>query len=283
MAAAPPHPVYVGVAGWSIPKEHAARFPAAGSHLERYAGRFNAVEINSSFYRPHRPATYARWAASVPAGFRFAVKVPREITHRRRLADFADPLDRFLGEVMELGEKLGPLLVQLPPGLPFAAATAKAFFAGLRQRFAGQVVCEPRHPTWFAPAAERLLVRHRVGRVAADPAVVPAAAEPDGWTGIAYYRLHGSPEMYYSPYSGEFLRALTARLAERAADGPVWCIFDNTARGAATVNALAVAARLRGGERAGGAGSATPRRSPSRRRRVADPAPGRPNPPVTGR
>jgi uncharacterized protein YecE (DUF72 family) len=76
--------IYVGVAGWSISKEHAARFPVEGSHLERYAQVFNAVEINSSFYRPHRPQTYAPWAASVPDGFRFAVKMPREITHRRR-------------------------------------------------------------------------------------------------------------------------------------------------------------------------------------------------------
>src|SRR6476620_9198879 len=90
--------VYVGCAGWSIPKEHAGRFPAGGSHLERYAGRFNAVEINSSFYRPHRPETYARWAASVPESFQFAVKIPKEMTHTRRLRDVADPLARFLSE-----------------------------------------------------------------------------------------------------------------------------------------------------------------------------------------
>src|SRR5262249_44608671 len=157
-----PANVYVGTAGWSIPKDHVDRFPAVGSHLERYAARLPAVEINSSFYRPHRPATYARWAASVPAGFRFAVKVPREITHRRRLAGVDEALDRFLAEATALGEKLGPLLVQLPPGLPFAADTAKWFFAALRARFPGQVACEPRHPTWFTPAAERLLVRYRV-------------------------------------------------------------------------------------------------------------------------
>src|SRR5258708_2979797 len=97
----------VGCAGWSIPKKQAHHFPGAGSHLERYAGRFNAVEINSSFYRPHRPTTYARWADSVPAGFRFAVKVPREITHERRLVDAAEGLDRFLAEACALGDRLG--------------------------------------------------------------------------------------------------------------------------------------------------------------------------------
>src|SRR5690349_20087775 len=124
-----PSPVYVGCAGWSIPKEHAGLFPAAGSHLERYAARFAAVEINSSFYRPHRPGTYARWAATVPEGFRFAVKMPREITHRRRLVGAVELLDRFLDEARALGDKLGPLLVQLPPKLTFAGDVARAFFA----------------------------------------------------------------------------------------------------------------------------------------------------------
>ena len=75
---------------------------------------FNAVEINSSFYRPHRPATYQRWAASVAASFRFAVKVPKEITHAKRLADVVEELDRFGGQCGALGDRLGPFLVQLP-------------------------------------------------------------------------------------------------------------------------------------------------------------------------
>lgn len=169
MTAARAPEIYVGVAGWSIPKEHAARFPVEGSHLERYAQVFNAVEINSSFYRPHRPQTYARWAASVPDGFRFAVKVPREITHRRRLAGADELLERFLGEAGALGEKLGPLLVQLPPRLAFSASTAQSFFAALRKRFRGGVVYEPRHASWLTHEAEQMLSGFRVARVAADP------------------------------------------------------------------------------------------------------------------
>ncbi len=236
--------IRVGCAGWSVPKEDAARFPEAGSHLERYAGRFPAVEINSSFYRPHRPATYARWAASVPPGFRFAVKVPREITHGCRLADPAEPLDRFLAECGALGEALGPLLVQLPPSLTFDAAVAVPFFAALRERFGGEVVCEPRHPSWFRPEAEQALVQNQVARVAADPAPVPSAAQPGGWAGLVYYRLHGSPRVYYSAYSEPYLAALAATLREAARSAPVWCIFDNTAQGAATDDALAVMERL---------------------------------------
>ena len=238
------HEWMVGCAGWSIPAEHAAQFADAGSHLERYAQRFAMAEINSSFYRPHRPATYARWAASTPPGFRFAVKVPRELTHTRRLANPAEPLERFLGEVHELGPKLGPLLVQLPPSLRFDAARAGAFFAELRARFDGDVACEPRHASWFTPAAEQLLAEARVGRVAADPAPAPGAGEPGGWPGLVYYRWHGSPEMYVSAYPPAALDALAAHIRAAAQTAPVWCVFDNTAAGAATADALALVARL---------------------------------------
>ncbi|MGV3721316.1 MAG: DUF72 domain-containing protein [Actinomycetota bacterium] len=231
----------VGCAGWSIRSEHASHFPFEGAHLERYSQRLPVVEINSSFYRPHRPETYARWAASTPEHFRFAVKVPKEITHTRRLADSDEPLERFLSEASELGEKLGPLLVQLPPSLRFEEAVAEAFFAGLRRRFPGEAVCEPRHVTWFTPQVERFLAEHQVSRVAADPAPVPAAEEPGGWRGLTYYRLHGSPTIYYSRYSEEYLDALAASL--RAIPN-AWCIFDNTADGEATANALGLMERL---------------------------------------
>jgi uncharacterized protein YecE (DUF72 family) len=223
----------IGTAGWSIPRAHAAAFPATGTHLARYAAVLPCAEINTSFYRPHRPATYARWAASVPAGFRFAVKLPRAITHEARL-DHAEPLlDRFLAEATALGEALGPLLVQLPPSLPFRPT---GFFAQLRARHAGDIVCEPRHPGWFTPEAEALLLAHRIARVAADPAILPAAAEPGAWPGLAYWRLHGSPRMYHSPYGPARLAPLARRLA--ADTGPSWVILDNTAEGHALADAL---------------------------------------------
>ena len=230
--------VYIGCAGWSIPKEYAERFPEDGSHLERYAQRLNAVEINSSFYRPHQPATYARWAEATPAGFRFSVKVPREITHARRLSDAVEPLDRFLSEVQALGDKLGPLLVQLPPSLAFDRAVVSGFFEALRARFAENVVCEPRHASWFLREAEKVLADHHVARAAADPAPASDAARPGGWDGLVYYRLHGSPRIYYSDYSEEYLDDLAQELKCAAQSASVWCIFDNTALGAATANAL---------------------------------------------
>jgi uncharacterized protein YecE (DUF72 family) len=237
--------IRVGVAGWSLPKEHSERFPDEGSHLARYAARLPAVEINSSFYKPHRPTTYARWAESVPEDFRFSVKVPKVATHESRLVDVSDALDSFLAEATQLGDKLGPLLVQLSPSLPFTAKVAETFFTALRDRFDGKVALEPRHASWFEPAAERLMTKHRVARVAADPAVVPAAADPGGWDKLVYYRLHGSPKVYYSTYADEYLEALAQTLTRAARSAEVWCIFDNTAAFAATVNALDVLDHVR--------------------------------------
>ena len=237
--------VRVGCAGWSLPRSEQARFPETGSHLERYASRFPAVEINSSFHRPHRPATYARWKASVSSSFRFSVKVPKTITHGLRLQQAEETLEVFLAEASGLGESLGCFLVQLPPSLAFETAVAESFFAALRARTSVAIACEPRHPSWFLPGADGLLADLRVARVAADPACVPAAAEPGGWPGLAYYRLHGSPRTYYSAYPEEYLIALASRLHEDAAAGRrVWCIFDNTTLGAATSNALDLLSRL---------------------------------------
>jgi uncharacterized protein YecE (DUF72 family) len=235
----------IGCAGWSLPRVEQGHFPEAGSHLARYAGRFETVEINSSFHRPHRPSTYARWSASVPPSFRFSVKVPKTITHGLRLEGAGDLLATFLGEVDGLGDRLGCLLVQLPPSLGFDPDIVDRFFADLRSRTARPVACEPRHPSWFAAEVDELLIGHQVARVAADPARVPEAAEPGGWRGLTYYRLHGSPRMYYSSYSEEYLDALAVRLdAEAVAEREVWCIFDNTTLGAATRNALDLRERL---------------------------------------
>jgi len=235
------HPVFIGCAGWSIPRQHAGFFPAEGSHLERYARTLPAVEINSSFYRPHKPETYARWAASVPEGFRFAVKVPKVITHERRLVDCTDPLDRFLGEARELGERLGPLLVQLPPSFPFQPKRIEAFLGLLRDRFGGDIVWEPRHPSWFLnPQPDEMLAGFRVARVAADP----GGESPGGWKGLIYHRLHGSPEIYHSDYAPDRLPAIERMVSADAARAPVWCIFDNTALGAATHNACTLWERL---------------------------------------
>ena len=100
--------IRIGTAGWSMPRDVAESLPAADSALARYAAAFDAVEINSSFYRPHRPTTYMRWAASVPDGFRFAVKLPKSITHDARLIGADGLIDQFLVETSHLGENADP-------------------------------------------------------------------------------------------------------------------------------------------------------------------------------
>jgi uncharacterized protein YecE (DUF72 family) len=238
--------ILVGCAGWSLPQAEQAEFPGTGSHLERYASRFAAVEINSSFHRPHRTATYARWSASVPPSFRFSVKVPKTITHGLRLQKAGELLESFLAEVAGLGEKLGCLLIQLPPSLAYEPDVAAGFFTDLRSRSPASLACEPRHASWFEPRADDLLRELAVARVAADPERVPGAMEPGGWRGMSYYRLHGSPRMYYSSYSEEYIAALASRVRNDPAVGDVWCIFDNTTLGAATRNALDLHRRLEG-------------------------------------
>jgi uncharacterized protein YecE (DUF72 family) len=215
----------------------ADQFPPDGSALERYAALFSCAEINSSFHRSHRESTWARWAESVPDDFAFSAKLPKEITHRRKLAECDEAIAQALAEMRPLGAKLQILLVQLPPSLAFDAAVAERFFTTLRSQWERDIACEPRHASWFEAEAERMLVRHWIARVAADPPPAEGADRPGGWPGLVYIRLHGSPAKYRSSYADGRLERIAGQL-EAAGDEPAWCIFDNTASGAATADAL---------------------------------------------
>jgi uncharacterized protein YecE (DUF72 family) len=224
--------IRIGTAAWSIPGNSKARFPSAGSSLERYAAVFSAVEINSSFHRRHKPDTWKRWADSVPDDFRFSVKLPKAITHENRLEEAGALISEFAGDVSHLARKLGPVLVQLPPNLTFDAVVAKDFLTRLRQAFRGSVVIEPRHSSWTGDEVAQLLEEFAIDRVHADPAPIPNADTRR----ILYLRLHGSPRIYYSEYDGDALASYAVML--RSCPSPAWCIFDNTASGAAILNAL---------------------------------------------
>jgi uncharacterized protein YecE (DUF72 family) len=249
--------VYIGVAGWALPSPTyepgpgfaprlpLARFGEEGSHLERYARVYSAVEINSTFYRMHQGTTLARWAKAVPPGFRFSVKLAKEITHELGLAAAREPLSRFFASVRELGAAMGPLLIQLPPSRAFDARRAAAFFRALRDQYDGAAVLEARHESWFEPPASRLLAAHDVPRVIADPARAPVEPGPDDR--LVYYRLHGSPRVYHSGYSPAFLDDLATKIASLRRRAEVWCIFDNTAAGFAHLDALGLIDRLAAG------------------------------------
>jgi uncharacterized protein YecE (DUF72 family) len=231
--------VRIGLAGWSeAVSRHGASFPApfpaARSALAKYATAFDFVEINASFYSQFRADTYAKWADDVPDGFRFAVKMHRLLTHYTRLRNAA-LLDPFFDSVAGLGDKLAVVLVQLPPSLAFDSAVATAFFNALRTRYAGAVVCEPRHDSWTAPEALALLAAHHIGLVQIE---IPAPERERGHNGVPLYiRLHGAPRRYYSAYSdaqldqlAEFLRLNPQRRR--------FVVFDNTASNAGVRNAL---------------------------------------------
>jgi uncharacterized protein YecE (DUF72 family) len=229
--------IRIGTAGWSLPRDVSEACGPGVSVLARYATRFDVVEINSRFYRPHRPATYSRWADAVPATFRFAVKLPKAITHDAGLVGAEAVVDRFLEETSHLGAKRGPILVQTPPKLAFDAGAVAALCGRLVAAGAASIAWEPRHASWFEPGADAWLAEHGIARVAADPARHPGAGDPGGWRGIAYRRLHGSPRMYYSGYDDAVLAALaSAAKADKVAT--TWIVFDNTASGEAARNAM---------------------------------------------
>ncbi len=237
----------VGTAGWNVPKQHRPLLSASTetlkvSHLELYASRLPCVEINSSFHRPHRRATWERWGAVTPDNFRLAVKVPKAVTHTAKLVNSGGTLMEFFEAASGLGEKLGPVLVQLPPTLSFDRAVAQEFFSSLREMHAGGVVLEPRHASWFSASAEHLLQSFQIARVAADPPKgSELAAQPGGWPGLCYWRLHGAPRTYYSDYDIHWLQMFAERLQLIEGTPEVketWVIFDNTALGYATANAV---------------------------------------------
>ena len=232
--------IRIGTAGWTIPKPLADDFPQPGQHLERYGRILHGAEINTSFYRTPRASTWAKWAGAVPDDFRFAVKVQKTITHDARLTETAELLRVFLDASAGLAKQRGPLLFPLPPSLAFTPVLLASFLTLLRGVYGGPAVFEPRHRSWFTPEADAVFRSFHVARAAADPARTPEAASPGGWPGFVYYRLHGSPRTYYSAYTEAYLSALAAELIAVPPGTEAWCIFDNTAAGAALGNALSL-------------------------------------------
>ena len=248
----------IGTAGWAIPRASADAFPDEGSHLARYARVLGCVEINSSFHRPHRRAVYERWAAGTPPDFRFAVKLPRAITHDARLRRARLPLRTFLDDAAGLGERLAVVLVQLPPSFAFESRPVRAFFALLAEMFTGAIVCEPRHPSWFTLAADRALVAARVARAAADPPACRRARKPGAGSAptpmaaAAVLTTDGMARRacYWSQYTADWIDARARELRRWPAEADTWCVFDNTASGAALANALELRSAMQGVDRA---------------------------------
>ncbi len=219
----------IGTAGWNLPAEAQDNFPIGKSQLERYSQVFNAVEINSSFHKAHKKTIYERWCDSTPENFQFSVKMFKEITHNKKLIGVEDDLDKFFQEIAGLKNKLGILLIQLPPSLVFEQNRIDIFFELLRKMFDGKVVIEPRNSSWAESTPQNILKKYDVSYVKADPIKFTINAKQT----LKYYRLHGSPLIYKSSYDDQFLKKIAKDLTPSS-----WVIFDNTQFGAGTQNAL---------------------------------------------
>lgn len=236
---------FIGCAGWGLSSANKHLFPDNGSHLERYAAVFPGVEINTSFYRLHRADSYARWRDSVPDDFRFSVKLLRTITHEKRLRDCDQDLQQFVETVRPLGNKWGCLLVQFPPSCAYPGATARHFFSLLRDLVDVDIACEPRHPSWFQSEVIEQMASSGIAYVDADPPVMRGIKPVDSPKLVQYIRLHGSPIVYHSRYSEAYIDQLASRLSAACASGQrSWCVFDNTASGAAIDNAYSLLAKM---------------------------------------
>jgi uncharacterized protein YecE (DUF72 family) len=237
--------VRIGTSGWAYPEWRGGYYPKGlpqRGQLEYLAGRLSTVELNGSFYRLQRPAGYRSWYERTPAHFVFAVKGHRFVTHVRRLKDPAEPLANFLGSgVLELGNKLGPLLWQLPPGLRFDPPLVRDFLTALDTATAAtgrslRHAIEVRDPTFRDQRFYDLLAEHNVALVRADTAGRWPYIEQDT-ADFTYARLHGATELYVSDYDATEVASWADKVRTWTEQGDVYLYFDNTAFGAAPWNA----------------------------------------------
>jgi uncharacterized protein YecE (DUF72 family) len=242
------HGVRIGISGWTYPPWRGVFYPTGLAHrreLEYAAKWFNSVEINGSFYALQRPSAYQSWHAATPNDFVFAVKGGRFITHMKKLADVETPLANFFASgVLALADKLGPVLWQLPPNLPFDAGRLDAFFRLLPRSTAAAAELATRHDARLEgrsltttavdqPLRHALEVRHASYAIAEcvellrahDIALVCADAAgrwpmlDDVTSDFVYVRLHGADELYVSGYTSQALDRWAARVRTWSSGG----------------------------------------------------------------
>ncbi|WP_461210959.1 DUF72 domain-containing protein [Desulfocurvus sp. DL9XJH121] len=230
----------IGLSGWNYADWKNGFYAGVKKKdwLKHYATRFQAVEVNATFYREQSPETFAAWREATPTNFRFSVKGHKYVTHMKRLLDPETTIPRRAPAVDELGDKLAALLWQLPAHCRANVERLDRFCAVLREHFPHTPqVMEFRHPTWFTDETRDVLEKHRVANCISDSGTWPR------WDAVcanlAYLRLHGSPQTYYSAYDEEFLEDLAVRItAWNMAGTDVQVYFDNTAEQRAPGDAM---------------------------------------------
>lgn len=232
-------PVHVGTSGWQYASWrgvlYADSLPTT-RWLERYAEVFSTVENNSAFYRLPSFDTFASWRKRTPDGFVMSVKASRYLTHIKRLSDPAEPVSRFLAAAAGLGDRLGPVLVQLPPTLRVELGRLAACLAGFPSGI--RVAVEPRHESWWIDDVRELLRAHDAALCWADVRGRPRTPlwRTASW---GYVRLHEGAAQPWPSYGDRALRTWCRRLATTWPDrADVFVYFNNDPNGAAVRNAL---------------------------------------------
>jgi uncharacterized protein YecE (DUF72 family) len=231
--------IYIGTSGWSYQHWHGVLYPPEAAPRERlayYTRMFPTVEINSTFYRWSQPATFSGWRRQLPDKFRLTVKAPRGLTHVRRLYAPEDWLARMTPGLTMLGDRLGVLLIQLPPGFGYDYLRLSYFLAQLPTQW--QVAIEFRHPSWHCEEIYALLERYGVAYCVMSGARLPCVLRATA--SFVYVRLHGpDPDHLYSGlYSAADLQWWADRLREWASQGrDVFAYFNNDGDGNAVRNA----------------------------------------------
>jgi uncharacterized protein YecE (DUF72 family) len=230
---------YIGTSGFSYTHWWGVFYPEKlpqARWLEHYARQFSTVEINNSFYRLPSERTFQGWRERTPAGFLFAVKASRFITHVRRLNDAQEPLETFLSRARNLEEKLGPVLYQLPPSMERDEGLLQAFLALLPEDL--QHVVEFRHQSWYEEKVYAPMRRYNTALCIHDMAQSesPVVATAD----FAYVRFHGTTSRYAGNYSNGQLEDWAKRIKELASSSnlkAVYIYFNNDIEGHAVNNA----------------------------------------------
>ncbi|MFZ8843445.1 DUF72 domain-containing protein [Thermoflexus sp.] len=229
---------WIGTSGWVYPHWRGVFYPEdlpQRRWFSYYAAHFDTVEINNAFYRLPSEATFDRWRDQAPEGFRYAVKANRYLTHVRRLKDCADPLARFLERARRLGDRLGPILYQLPPGWPPDPGRLAEFAALLPPDMLHGF--ELRDPRWWIEPVREVLARGALSFCLFD---MPELSPPLWVTGpVVYIRFHGSTALYAGRYAREALAAWAERIRGFLRAGhEVYAYFNNDAFGHAVINAV---------------------------------------------
>lgn len=235
---------HIGTSGWSYAGWKGDFYPAElplRKHLEFYTSKFDTVELNASFYHLPRETTAINWNNNTPGNFKFCPKLSRYLTHIKRLKEFEEPLQRFFTVFDHLHNKLGPVLIQLPPSLKFEKEFIEPFFKHLSDKYRNyRFALEVRHTTWLDENALNLMRKHNLAFVISQSGGFFPYAEHITSDAI-YVRFHGPGALYSSNYSPQYLSAFARKIRSWMDDNhEVWCFFNNDVNVYAPKNALSL-------------------------------------------